>query len=284
MLRRPALVVLMASLGGLAVPDLAAAQAAPATPVRAGGSILWLPRPAGRLTAEQETRGALSSADYMSATDAYLDIWELAGKAGESITIDMKSTDFDAVLYVVGAGLAETMHDDDGGGRCDARLEVRFLEDGVYRVAATTASGRTTGVYTIRASANPPAAPEISCGGTDPAVYGSLNVTGRATVGGTMSGSLNSGDQTTGDGKNAEVWEITGEAGQTVTIRMESDAFDSYLVVVGPGLGAPLTDDDSGGGLNSELTVTFPQSGSFRIIATSAGSGATGAYRLSVSQ
>jgi hypothetical protein len=266
---------------GLLSPVPCFAQAAPA---RAGGSILWLPRPGGRLTPEQETRGALSSSDYVSATDAYLDIYELQGKAGESITIDMKSADFDAVLYVVGEGLAETLNDDDGGGRCDARVEVRFLEDGIYRVVATTAAARTTGVYTIRASANPPAPPEISCGGTDPAAFAALTVTGRVAVGATVTGSLNSGDATAGDGKYAEAWELSGEAGQTVTIRLESDGFDAFLVVVGPGLGSPLTDDDSAGELNAELTVTFAETGVYRIVATSAGSGSTGAYRLTVTQ
>lgn len=282
MSRRAVLAASLTLALGLSVPPSALAQAAPAGP-RAGGSILWLPRPAGRLTAEQETRGALSAADYMSAGDAYLDVWELVGKAGESITIDLKSQDFDAVIYVVGEGLAETMHDDDGGGRCDARVEIRFLEDGTYRVIATTGAARTTGVYTIRASANPPAPPDITCGGTDPALFASLAVAGRVTVGGTVAGALGAGDPSVED-KYAEVWEITGEAGQTVTIRLESDAYDAYLIVIGPGLGAPLTDDDSAGELNAELTVTFPQSGVYRVIATSAGSGSTGAYRLTVTQ
>jgi hypothetical protein len=282
MSRRPAFAVSLALALGLLLPEGGFAQGAP-TP-RAGGSILWLPRPTGRLTPEQETRGALSAADYMSATDAYLDVWELQGKAGESITIDLKSTDFDAVLYVVGEGLAETLSDDDGGGRCDARVAIRFLEDGVYRVAATTASARTTGVYTIRASANPPAPPEITCGGTDPAAFAALPVAGPLTIGGSVGGALSTGDATLEAGKYAEAWELTGEAGQTVTIRLESDAYDAYLVVVGPGLASPLTDDDSAGELNSELTVTFPESGVYRVIATSAGTGSTGAYRLTVSR
>ena len=246
--------------------------------------MLWLLRPAGRLILEQEVRGSLSASGYTSPTDAYLDVWELQGKAGESVTIDLKSADFDAVLYVVGAGLAETLDDDDGGGRCDARVEIRFLEDGVYRVVATTGAARTTGVYTIRASANPPAPPEITCGGTDPAAFAALPVAGQLTVGGSVGGALGAGDPRLEGDKYADAWELTGEAGQTVTIRLESDAYDAYLVVVGPGLASPLTDDDSAGELNSELTVTFPESGVYRVIATSAGTGSTGAYRLTVSR
>jgi hypothetical protein len=265
----------------LLIPEAGLAQAPAARP---GGSVLWLPRPAGRLEVEKETRGALSASDYASPTDAYLDVWELEGKAGVSVTIDLKSEDFDAVLFVVGEGLAQTLYDDDGGGRCDARVAIRFLEDGVYRIAATTASPRTTGVYTIVASTNPPSPPAITCGGTDPAAFAALPVTGRATIGGTVSGALGAGDPTVETDKYAETWELAAEAGQTVTVRLESDAFDTFLVVMGPGLASPLSDDDSAGELNSELTVTFPESGGYRIIATSAGPGATGAYRLMVRQ
>jgi len=280
---RPAFAVSLLALG-LFAPASGLAQAAPAGAPRSGGSVLWLLRPAGRLILEQEVRGSLSASDYTSPTDAYLDVWELEGKAGESVTIDLKSTDFDAVLYVVGAGLAETLDDDDGGGRCDARIAIRFLEDGVYRVAAATMAARTTGVYTIRASANPPAPPEITCGGTDPAAFAALPVTGRLTIGGTVGGALSAGDPTLEAGKYAEAWQLSGEAGQTVTIRLESDAYDAYLVVVGPGLASPLTDDDSAGELNAELTVTFPTTGVYQVIATSASTGSTGAYRLTVSR
>jgi hypothetical protein len=281
MSRRPAFAVSLLALGLLA-PASGLAQAAPAGAPRPGGSVLWLLRPAGRLTLEQEVRGSLSASDYTSPADAYLDVWEVQGKAGESITIDLKSADFDAVLYVVGAGLAETLNDDDGGGRCDARIAIRFLEDGVYRIAATTASARTTGVYALRASANPPPPPDITCGGTDPAAFAALPIAGQLTIGDSVGGALSAGDPVLEGGKYAEAWELAGEAGQTVTIRLVSDAYDAFLAVVGPGLASPLTDDDSAGEFNAELTVTFPAAGIYRVIATSAGTRSTGTYRLSV--
>jgi hypothetical protein len=254
-------------------------------PGRPGGSLLWLARPMGKLDLGKDIRGALSASDYVTPQDVYLDVWELAGQAGQSVTIDLVSQDFDAVLFAVGEGLAETLTDDDGGSRCDARLLLRFLETGTYRVAASTTSARTTGVYTIRASTNPPAIEnDIPCGGTDPAAYDALPVTGRIEIGGTITGSLGSGDATVDEDKYAKVWELQGEAGQTVKLRLEAEGFDTFLVVTGPGLGSPLTDDDSGGDLNSELEVTFPQSGVYRVIATSAGSRATGTFRLSVTR
>jgi hypothetical protein len=282
MFGRPLLVLPLSLALGFSIPDLCLAQAAPG---RAGGSLLWLARPVGKLDVGKDVRGALSASDYLTPQDVYLDVYELAGQAGQSLTIELASQDFDAVLFAVGEGLAETLTDDDGGQRCDARLEVRFLETGTYRIAASTTMARTTGVYTIRASTNPAAITnDIPCGGTDPAVYDALRPAGQVAIGGTATGALGADDTLVEGDKYAEVWTLTGEAGQTVNVRLEAEGFDTFLVVTGPGLGTPLTDDDSGGELNSELEVTFPQSGVYRVVVTSAGARATGTFRLSVTR
>jgi len=264
----------------LSVPLPALSQARPA-----GGSILWLIPPTGRLEVEKAQNGTLSASDYFGPDDVYVDVWELQGQAGGSVTIDMKSDDFDTVLYVVGPGLAETLWDDDSGGRCDARVVLRFLENGIYRVAATTTGSRTTGVYTLTASASAPPASAAPCGGPDPATFAAMPLAGSITAGGeAVNGSLDGGDTALDDGAWAEAWEIAGEQGQTVTIRLESEAFDSFLYVTGPGLDSVLTDDDGGGDLHSLIQLTFPATGSFRIIASSVEARATGAYRLTVTR
>jgi len=227
--------------------------------------------------------GALSSSDFYGPSDIYVDVWE-QGRAGASVTIDMKSDDFDALIYVVGPGLAETLTDDDSGGSCNARITVRLLEDGVYRVAATTTGQRTTGVYTLMASSGAARASEAPCGGPDAASFAELPVTGRITAGQPVSGTLDAGDRVLEDGSHAEVWEIAGEQGRRVTIRLESDAFDSFLYVLGPGMEGVLTDDDGGGDLHAQIVLTFPATGTFRIIASSVEAGSTGAYRLTVTQ
>lgn len=262
---------------GLLVPASSSAQAG-----QAGGSILWLLRPAGRLAMEVTANGSLSSSDFLLPNDAYVDVWEIEGRAGASITLDMRSPDFDALLFLVGPGLAETLSDDDGGGRCDARITVRLLEDGIYRVAATVNGSRTTGVYTLHATTDPEPVPQIQCGGPDPEEFTRLPVAGRIAVGDGKSGSLTTNDATLDNGAYAQAWEISGTQGQSVQIRLESDAFDSFLYVLGPGIDGILTDDDSGGDLHAEIAFTFPASGTFRIIVSSVDSGTTGAFRLSV--
>jgi serine protease Do len=250
-----------------------------------GGSILWLVPAAGTLEPEAAQSGTLSSSDVFGPNDIYIDVWELQGTAGNAVTIDLSSDDFDPVLYVVGPGLAETLYDDDSGGKCNSRIAVRFLESGVYRVGATTTSTRTTGVYTLSASANAPRASPVPCGGPDPEMFGTLAVAGRIEAGASpTTGTLNAGDPVLEDGSYAEVWEIDGEQGETITIRLESESFDSFLYVTGPELGGVITDDDGGGDLHSHLVFTFPATGAYRIIASSVESGTSGGYTLTVTR
>ncbi|OLC08527.1 MAG: hypothetical protein AUH41_07945 [Gemmatimonadetes bacterium 13_1_40CM_66_11] len=88
----------------------------------------------------------------------------------------------------------------------------------------------------------------------------------------------------TSDSTYAQPWTIQGRAGQTITIDLESDAFDSYLFLRGPGIsgGRDFQDDDSGGNCHARLTATFPQSGEYEIVVNTADHYATGAFTLSV--
>ena len=105
-------------------------------------------------------------------------------------------------------------------------------------------------------------------------------------VGQTQQGSLTRNDVLLdSDTTYAQAWTIQGRASQTITIDLESDAFDAYLFLRGPGVagGRDFQDDDSGGNCNARLTATFPQSGEYEIVVNTAGQHyMTGAFTLSV--
>ncbi len=261
----------------LGTPRLAEAQA--------GRSLLELLDSEGELTVGAEVRGALSAADIRDPSDSYVEAWTLEGRAGESVSVDLISDEFDSYLYVVGPGLGETLRDDDSGGACHARITFTFLENGTFHVIASTTSAQQTGPYTLRVSDTPAPTAGYSCGGMNPALLTDLPTDGRRlAVGDVVSGSLTGESPTIGDGRRAEAWLLEGRADESVVVILESNAFDAYLYATGPGLGEVLSDDDGAGELNSRLTFTFPVDGSYLVVASQVSGGGTGAYTIRVEE
>jgi S1-C subfamily serine protease len=74
------------------------------------------------------------------------------------------------------------------------------------------------------------------------------------------------------------------QAGRTYIISMNSTAFDTYLRLENPS-GQPVAqDDDAGGNLNARIVYRAPQTGIYRIIATSYNANATGPFQLIVQE
>jgi len=125
-----------------------AAQAAPKTPVKTKGRVtLDRPKAAGASTtllAGLNARGELDASDpVMGADQSPYEVWSYRGKAGETLTITMRSVQADAYLIVVrqAAGGLETLAEDDdglGGGTSDAGLRVRLPADGDYLIVANS--------------------------------------------------------------------------------------------------------------------------------------------------
>ena len=90
------------------------------------------------------------------------------------------------------------------------------------------------------------------------------------------------GDNDLGDGSLYDEWLYAASAGEELEVLLRSDDFDTYLMVTKDYGGYDLLaeDDDSGGGLNAMVTVRFPESGVYAIIANSYGPGETGSYEL----
>lgn len=250
-----------------------------------GGSVLALLGTDDRTIAEgDEIEGSLSSADFMSINDQYLEAWSFEGEEGETVTFDLMSDDFDSRLYIVGPGLDEVLTDDDSGGACHARIRLTVLESGTFHIVASSLSYQATGRYRLRAAENPPPGPSISCGGIDGAALTALPALGSIRLGQEVFGTLGNAEASIQDDRPVQAWTIDGRTGDRLTISLSSDDYDSYLYFAGPGLPEVRTDDDGGEGLDSELTVTLPEDGSYTIGAAALSTGAMGSYRLAVSE
>ncbi len=106
--------------------------------------------------------------------------------------------------------------------------------------------------------------------------------TGLSCPAGSVAATL-TGNCTASDSSYYDLWQFTGIAGDVVTIRMTSTAFDAYLVLLSPSDVAVTDDDDNDdGSTNAAITYTLPSTGTWTIVANTIGAGKGGAYTLSL--
>ncbi|WP_159789475.1 tetratricopeptide repeat protein [Sodalinema gerasimenkoae] len=97
-----------------------------------------------------------------------------------------------------------------------------------------------------------------------------------------VEGQLEDGDEVLQDGSLYDLYTFEVEAGQFVEIRLNSDDFDAYLILVGPDGERVAEDDDGGEGLNALILIQLPQTGRYSVIANAYDAAGRGRYRLTV--
>jgi len=278
------------------------AAARASRPAGGGGRMGGGQGPVPSIRVGETVNGSLTSADSLYPDNSYFKFYQFTATPGREITIDLASDEFDPVLIVRGDDLDASVINDDGGPGCSARVSRAFASRGPYRILvnATASPERQTGRFTlsitegtkpVQERGNSDCQPPRAAAGGGGAESG-LPSAGRAAtashaiaIGQTQQGNLTRNDVLlTSDSTYAQAWTIQGRAGQTVTIDLESDAFDSYLFLRGPGVsgGRDFQDDDGGGNCHARLTATFPQNGEYEIVVNTADKYATGAFTLSV--
>ena len=253
------------------------------------------PAAATAIRVGETINGALTSSDSLYPDNSYFKFYQFTAPAGRPVTIDLSSDDFDPVLIIRGSDLDNSIINDDGGPGCYSRVSRTFPSAGPYRILVNTTNTpeRQTGHFSLSITDGSKPVQDGSGAAADCRTTNSSTnsrTSGEAThsidVGQTQQGTLTRGDVLLDhDTTYAQAWTIQGRAGQTITIDLESDAFDSYLFLRGPGIegGRDFQDDDSGGNCHARLTASFPQSGEYEIVVNTAGEHyATGAFTLSV--
>ncbi|MEM1280004.1 MAG: AAA-like domain-containing protein, partial [Cyanobacteria bacterium P01_H01_bin.152] len=180
------------------------------------------------------------------------DAYQFEGQSGQEVDINMTSEDFDPYLVVQDAA-GETILEGFSG------LITLLPASGTYTVLATHEGGEPMlGDYELSINTAAFNAPPI------------LQETATLTDRDEMV-----------EGTFQHVYEISGEAGQEVVIVMASEEFDTLLgLETLDGEVIDFNDDYVASSRNSKLTVELPDSGTFRLIATTYGTGETGTYRL----
>ena len=108
------------------------------------------------LTLGETLRGEITGAENEIEDGHYSDEYEYVARKGETIVIDLSSSDFDVLVYV-GEQMDDDFRilasDDDGAGGTNSRLEFTFPEEGFYYIGVTSAGEEETGDYTLRVRA-----------------------------------------------------------------------------------------------------------------------------------
>ena len=212
----------------------------------------------------QTVDGVLEASDDRTrfGDGSFADNYELTLTTAQTVTIEMGSSAFDTFLFVYDSAENPVGEDDDGGTGGNSRLELT-LPAGTFIIEATSFTPGDSGAYTLSVSGVPAPVPAP------------------ISLGQTVNGVLEASDARTrvGDSSFADNYQLTLITAQTVTIEMNSSAFDTSLFVVDSSENFV---GDADGEPNSRLELMLP-AGTFIIEALSFFRGDGGPYTLSVS-
>ena len=105
------------------------------------------------LSMNETVSGELTDSDALYSDTTYYQRWQFTARAGQDVTIDLSSPDFDSYLIVSGA--ADTLvTNDDGGPGCASRLSFTAIKNGPITVLVNTARPpvRQTGNFKLTVS------------------------------------------------------------------------------------------------------------------------------------
>jgi uncharacterized protein (TIGR03437 family) len=224
----------------------------------------------GQLTADDQLQGGGDG----SGRTYFFDAYQFTANATTGIAVDLRSQLFDASILLYQRQSNGTLRliaaDDDTGGlgdgniaNTDSLLLTVLPGSGEYVLFVTSSDDdpNALGGYTLRLMGN------------------AIQPIG---IGSNVTGSIAATDQRTSGGDYYDAYWFSGVQGESVEIRMNSTAFDSY-VSLSTNSGEFVADDDnSAGNGDSLLRATLPETGLYVILATPYAVNVTGDYSLSL--
>jgi len=244
---------------GAYVLDVVGAEAV-AEPSRAPHIIYGSANPVGDLVLGTAQQGTLDPADTAIASGALFDSYTLTAAPGTRVAVRLSSDDFDTSLAAFGSDGSETSNDDAEGQGTNSRVELVMPVSGTVTLVASSYGAAVKGSYTLLAEA---------IGTQQPATGTPL------ALGDTVDGVLEAGER-------AFLFQATGQ--QAIDFTLTSDAFDPMLRLTGPaGFTAQNDDDPVARTLNSRITATLPEAGTYRLVVTSYNGEGSGPFTLDAS-
>ena len=229
--------------------------------------------------------GTLSDTDT-TVDDSAIDIYQLSFANDTSLTVELDSSDFDPLLYMVRVDSTQTPIDefvfsDDNSGSGSASRIAQDIPAGTYWFGATGANGGSAGDYTITLS--------TFAVSTEPAVNKYQLIYGadvQINPNPLINGGLGSADFQFED-KFLDLYQFSVQTQTDMRFDLVSDDFDTTLILVevlpDQSVGSlVLENDDNMFGTNSRIEHSLPP-GTYWMGVTSLFNGETGDYRVNVS-
>lgn len=228
----------------------------------------------------QTIGGALSADDQVllgpNQKTYFFDAYRFNAAAGTALAMDLRSSVFDPAIVLyrreAGGNLTAVAADDDLGGLGDgdivndnALLLTTIQQSGEYVIFVTSADedAGATGGYSLRLIGN--AMQNIA--------YGS-----------NVNGQIGAGDLQTSAGVYLDAYWFAGATGDQIQLKMSSASFDSLLILNSNNGATVATNDNGGGGQDSLISLTLPETGVYIVIATPFAVNRTGNYSLSLTR
>jgi hypothetical protein len=225
--------------------------------------------PARTLTINSGYVQTIGASQCTGADGQPLDPYTFTLSADSVVAAIMTSGDFTGDLALTDSTGALLRHDRSSYAPNDPMI-VQFLPAGTYRLQARSATSSASGLYQITVLSNPGPRP-LFCAAM-PALAPGANV----------SGTLGISSCQYVDGSFADIYPVTLAADASVDIKLNSSAFDAYLLLLDAKGNLLAQDDDSGGGTNSRIVQAL-KAGTYYVVAKPfAYYYSVGAYTLSV--
>lgn len=197
-----------------------------------------------------------------------------AADAGDSVTISIKSIDFNTHLFLSDSVDTILETDDDSGGDCNAHLSTVIPTSGSYVIYATSTYPGRTGEYELELQKGMQAPTSTKrCGGF-------FTSKGTIALGDSTDGELGPPDGKL-SGSYYQVWDLSIPVGETATVDFKSGNFDAVLVLYRGFAAALEMNDDGGGACHARLVITGPNF-PLKIMLRTGKADETGEYQLRV--
>ncbi|NJK62598.1 MAG: hypothetical protein HC921_07880 [Synechococcaceae cyanobacterium SM2_3_1] len=210
----------------------------------------------------QVIEGAFEAEDEMNPVDrSFVDSYPVEVSGDQLFIAALASRDVDPYLELTHASGEVVAFNDDSGPDVNAYLAVFLPNPGTYILRATTFEGETQGSYQLGFALEAPDWQE------------------------TLTGELQEGDQRhPQDNTWMDTYTLSGRAGQTLLVHLNSYTFDAFLQILDPEGNVVAQDDDQGGGTDALAILYLTQSGEYTIrVNTYSEATAGGSYLLKYS-